>query len=303
MSFLKKRLIEKPLISIVLGTYNRLSFLKLTIETVRKELVNFPHEIIIVDGGSDDGTLSWLTQQKDIITIVQHNRGEWLNKKIERKPWGYFMNLGFKCAQSKYVCMLSDDCLVVPGAIKNGYNLFEQELEKGKNIGAMAFYFRDWPNQEKYHVGYTLGEKLYVNHGIYLKKALQDVDYIDEENFFFYNGDGDLCLKIWHKGYECIPASSSFIEHYPHANLKVVSSNHVLQEQDNKNYFTKWEGVFYDKKKHNVGKIEEKEFCDKSKTAEKFKSIHEEVVRINPEVLKGRVRKKSSINFLNLFRN
>ena len=57
----------KNLISVVLGTYNRLSFLKLTIESIRKELKEFAYEIFVVDGGSDDGTLEWLLQQKDIV--------------------------------------------------------------------------------------------------------------------------------------------------------------------------------------------------------------------------------------------
>jgi len=235
--FFKKDKSKKSLISVVLGSYNRLEFLKLTIDSIREELKDFVHEIIVVDGGSCDGALQWLLGQKDIITIVQHNRGAWRGKKIARRSWGYFMNLGFKCAQSKYICMLSDDCLVVPGAIKNGYKLFEKELKGGRKIGAIAFYWRDWSRQEKYHVGYTLGNKLYVNHGIYLNQALKDVDYIDEDTYFFYNGDGDLCLKMWKNGYEIIPAPDSYIEHYPHANLDVRKSNYHKQKSDNKKYF------------------------------------------------------------------
>lgn len=276
---------NKPLISVVLGSYNRLNFLKLTLESIREELKSLLHEIIIIDGGSDDGTIDWLVQQKDVITIIQHNRGEWVGKKIERRSWGYFMNLGFKCAQGKYVCMLSDDCLVVPGAIKNGCELFEKELAFGKKIGAVAFYFRDWPKQSSYHVGYTLGDKLYVNHGLYLKQALEDVGYIDEETYFFYNGDGDLCLKMWQQGYECIPSSNSFIEHYPHANLDVIKTNHKQQDQDNSAYFKKWTGIFYDKKLHNIGKLEFKEYQDPFFTAEKFRIIHEGIVQKSPEIL------------------
>jgi glycosyltransferase involved in cell wall biosynthesis len=155
-------------VSVVIGTYNRKRFLKKTIETLRDELDSAPFksEMIVVDGGSTDGTLNWLKKQKDIITIIQHNRGKWHGKQIERRSWGYFMNLGFKCAQGKYICMLSDDCLVVPGAIVNGYHLFEKELEKGNNVGAVAFYWRNWPEMENYWIGYTLGGKLFVNHGM-----------------------------------------------------------------------------------------------------------------------------------------
>src|SRR3989304_502628 len=122
----------KPVISVVLGTYNRLSFLKLTIESIRAGLENLSREIFVIDGGSTDGTTQWLIKQKDIVTMVQHNRGKWNGKPIERRSWGYFMNLGFRSAQGKYVCMLSDDCLVIPGAIRNGFDLFEKKLAEGE---------------------------------------------------------------------------------------------------------------------------------------------------------------------------
>ena len=277
---------KRPIVSVVLGAYNRINFLPLTIDSIRQELIAVPYEIIVVDGGSDDGSLQWLMQQKDIVTIVQHNRGEWLGKKIERRSWGYFMNLAFKCAQGKYVCMLSDDCLVVPGAIKNGIKHFEAEQANGRLIGALAFYWRDWSIAQTYHVGCTLGDKLYVNHGMYLKSALHDVDYIDEDTFFFYNGDGDLCLKLWQKGYEVIDSPDSYIEHYPHANLAVRKTNYDRFKADLHNYLAKWDGIFYDRKKHNVGHIHEKTFVDTTNTGARFRFIHEEIVKKNPKLIK-----------------
>lgn len=273
-------------ISVVLGSYNRLNFLKLTIQSIRQELQALSHEIIVVDGGSDDGSLQWLVEQKDVITIVQHNRGEWEGKQIERRSWGYFMNLAFKSAQGKYVCMLSDDCLLVPGAIINGYELFERELTAGRKIGAVAFYWRDWSAQKKYHVGCTFGNKMYVNHGIYLNSALKEVDYIDEENFFFYCADGDLCLKMWQLGYECIDSRTSFVEHYPHANLGVRKTNYERQSQDEKNYFKKWSKIFYDPKLDNLGMQIELDFEDKSNIGQRFNFLHEQVVADCPEILR-----------------
>ena len=200
------------------------------------------------------------------------------------------MNLGFKSAQGKYICMLSDDCLVVPGAIKNGIELFNRELATGRAVGAIAFYWRDWSKDETYHVGYTLGDKLYVNHGMYLHDALRAVNYIDEETFFFYNGDGDLCLKLWQNGYDVIASPDSFIEHYPHANVAVRKTNYDRFKQDLKNYLAKWEGIFYDPKKNNLGHIEEKSFCDPSSTGSLFAKQHQKIIEQHPQL----ARKKNS---------
>lgn len=256
---------NNTVVSVVIGSYNRLSFLQGTIETLRKEIKSLPSEIIVVDGGSTDGTIEWLTQQKDIITIVQHNRGEWLGKKIERRSWGYFMNLGFKVAQGKYICMLSDDCLVVPGALKNGIKLFDNELAKKKNIGAVAFYWRNWPEQKDYWVGLAWGNRMFVNHGLYLREALQKINFVDEDAYFFYHADGDLCLRLWDAGYSVIDSPESFIEHYSDANSEVRISNTEKQQHDWKTYSNRWEHLKMPKEDWMY-----KSYKDRDNTAHKY---------------------------------
>lgn len=265
----------KPEISVVIGSFNRRSFLELTLETVRAELqaCQFTSEIVVVDGGSTDGTLKWLLRQKDVVTIVQHNRGVWQGTPITRRSWGYFMNLGFKCAQGKYVCMLSDDCLVVPGAISNGHRLFEDMLYQGVPVGAMAFFWRNWPEKGKYFVGLTLGGKVFVNHGLYLRAALEDVGYIEEETYQFYYADSDLCLKMWQKGYSCVTSHESFIEHHAHANRKIRAGNYELAATDWKNFLNRWKGI-YPVQEGETGGCIELDFADPMNTSEKFRRIN-----------------------------
>lgn len=255
-------------ISVVLGTYNRKNFLQLAIETIRSELVNcgVESEIIVVDGGSTDGTIEWLTKQKDIISIIQHNRGEWRGKKIERRSWGYFMNLGFRCASGKYVCMISDDCLVLPNAIKNGLKLFEKKIKEKKKIGAVAFFFRDWPFSKNYHVNYNFG-KVYVNHGLYLNEILKKVEYVDEDSYRFYGADIDLMMKMREVNYNCIESPTSFVEHFADANNLVRNTNNDAAKNDTVSLQDKW-GEKYGKL---GGRQREIFFRDTYETVNKFK--------------------------------
>lgn len=273
-------------ISIVLGTFNRFDLLKLTIQSIREELQYFlsGHEIIVIDGGSTDGSLEWLIQQKDIITIVQHNRGEWLGKPIERKSWGYFMNLGFKAAQGKYICMISDDCLIIPGAIRNAVQLFEEKLNQKKKIGAIAFYYRNYPFDAHYFVQIPQG-RMIINHGLYLKSALEKVNYIDETTYQFYFADADLSFRLWKAGFKIIDSPTSFIEHYIDEAEKIRSENSKIGESDSIIFSKRFWGITkynsFKTKLCHFFKIRIKktsirfiEFSDPNKTAQKFYKIH-----------------------------
>lgn len=230
----------KPIVSVVLGSYNRRRFLEAALGTIRESSAEVATEVIVVDGGSNDGSFGYLARQKDVITILQHNRGVFRGRPVERRSWGYFMNLGFKCAQGKFILMVSDDCLLLPGALANGVRLFESRLAEGHKTGAVAFYWRDWPFQEQYRVSLVLGNRMSVNHGLYLRSALEDVGWIDEDRYRFYHADADLALKLWDAGYEVVDCPDAYVEHYPHANLRVRQTNGEGEAADWQALMSRW---------------------------------------------------------------
>ncbi len=273
----KQGLLEKvgnKKISFVLGTFNRKVMLKLAISSIRSETKDIPHEIIVIDGGSTDRSLKWLLKQKDIITIIQHNRGTWNNNAIVTRSWGYFMNLGFKCAEGKYICMLSDDCLLVPNSIRNALKLFEEKLIGGAKVGACAFYFRDWPDTKNYYIN-KLSNITLVNHGLFLREALIKIQFINETNYEFYYGDYDLSLRLDEAGYDIIDSPRSFVEHTLHADNFTRKSNITKIENDFVNFKEKWAKKFPDLQKNIVATKYERDFFDVNKTVDEFKIIRQ----------------------------
>lgn len=261
---------ERLTVSVVLGTYNRGKLLRHALESVRDNAGTIKHEIIVIDGGSTDGSLEWLVQQKDVITIVQHNRGEFRGKAIERRSWGYFMNLGFKVAQGKYVLMISDDCVLLPHALERGIAAFEERLGQGQKVGGAAFYFRNWPEERDYYVQRTLGGKLMVNHGLFLRDALEAVAWVDEDNYIFYKADGDLCLRLWAAGYEIVDVPGAFIEHFFDANEAVRMQNNETLEHDKKIYAARWKRLaLLSTGTGNMGKVA-MAYEDPEHTAERY---------------------------------
>ncbi|MCC7369967.1 MAG: glycosyltransferase [Chloroflexi bacterium] len=262
----------RPLVSVVIGSYNRRPFLQQAIETVRENGANLSYETIVVDGGSTDGSVGWLVKQKDVVTIVQHNRGEFRGQPIRRRSWGYFMNLGFKSAQGHYILMISDDCLLVPGAMERGVEHLQQLKAAGRKIGGGAFYFRNWPNERDYYVQRTLGGKLMVNHGLYTRVALEAVGFVDEDRYGFYKADGDLCLKMWEAGFEVVDCPGAYVEHFEGANRAVRKSNRELLARDREAYRQRWEGIFWDPEGPELRDQLTAAFDDPHRTASRFPS-------------------------------
>ena len=267
-----------PIISIVLGTYNRLEFLKATIKNVREHGITVPYEIIVVDGGSTDGTMKWLVNQKDIISIIQHNRG---NKPdgtpIERRSWGYFMNLTFKMAQGKYALMLSDDCLLIPDSVMNAYNEIENRRNAGEKIGGLAFYWRNWPENEQYWVTQLFDEYItMINHGIFYLPAVKKVGWIDEDSYMFYCADGDLACKMLQAGYPILPCENAYVEHRAHVNKQVRNTNSTFTQRDFETFYNKWEGIYYHKG-GSEGRLLKKEFIDFANTIKSFPATRKKI--------------------------
>ncbi|WP_010254910.1 glycosyltransferase family 2 protein [Treponema primitia] len=94
------------LISIIIPTLNRLSYLKKTMLSVRNQ-TNDNYEIIVIDNASTDGTREWLESQPDIL-IICHN-----NTIPIYENW----NTGFKQAKGDFLVLLSDDDILHPDCI------------------------------------------------------------------------------------------------------------------------------------------------------------------------------------------
>ena len=239
------------------------------IDSVRAQIPALEREIIVVDGGSSDGSVAWLTAQHDIITIIQHNRVEVDGRKMMRGSWGYFMNLAFRSARADHVLMISDDTVVLPGTIDTALRQFDELAAAGRQVGGMALYFRNWPSESEYYVQKTLGGRLMVNHGFFAKQALEKVGYIDEDTYLFYKADGDLSLRIWQAGYEIVDVPGGFVEHYLDPGEEVRQDNNRLLDHDRRQYFERWSLVFGKNTLKAAGRINVA-FDDQQRTAERL---------------------------------
>lgn len=113
------------LLSLVSGTYNRLPLLQQMIESARRYAPSIAMDFVIVDGGSNDGTIEYCLSQPDIVLIQQ---GE-LKGAISAFCEGAFS------ARAEFVLLANDDLQFVDYSILTALAY----LQNNPTCGAVAF--------------------------------------------------------------------------------------------------------------------------------------------------------------------
>lgn len=109
-------------ISVIIPTLNERSNLQELIPLLQGELSEYPHEIIVVDGGSEDGSEVYC--RKSAIHFA----------KTQKSCRAIQLNLGAKLATGEILYFVHADTRPLPG--------FYQDIRQAVNIGYMAGCYR-----------------------------------------------------------------------------------------------------------------------------------------------------------------
>jgi len=104
----------EPKVSIIIPTYNRIKFLKDSIESVLKQDYN-NFELIVVNDGSTDGTDKFLEQYKKNIKVIEQK-----NSGVSAAR-----NRGIEYSNGKYIALLDSDDYWMPGKLSAQINFFK----------------------------------------------------------------------------------------------------------------------------------------------------------------------------------
>lgn len=121
-------------ISIITPSYNQKDFIGQTIDSVVSQDGDFELEYIIMDGGSNDGTVDLLVEKEKQINS-QHKPGPkggvkfiWKSKKDRGQSDA--INQGLKLATGDIMAYLNSDDLYLPGALQKVVEQFEKQPNK-----------------------------------------------------------------------------------------------------------------------------------------------------------------------------
>jgi hypothetical protein len=192
-------------LSIVSGTYNRLGYLKNMVYSVRASIgVGLPYEIVLVDGGSKDGTIDWCKRQSDIRLIEQG--------KLVGAVKAF--QAGFEEARGQYVIIANDDIAFVGDTLRNAFVF----MEDNPDVGIGCFY-QDRGGKEWHveHMPIVVDGK--QSHGPYGQVCIVPRwlgDYVGwwGDLYHTYAGDNELSCRVYELGYKIQPVPCACIQDF-----------------------------------------------------------------------------------------
>lgn len=193
----------EPLLSVVVGTYNRLDQLRACIESVARE-TSVPYALYVTDAGSTDGTVEYLQSITDprVKPIL-------VGKRVGQAKAYNDIFLGL---QSRYVCWISDDNVI----LDRGLDEAVQALQRYPRIGMYALKVQDKIGpfvDAPYIGGFSSLGILNVNQGVLPTEVLQAVGGFGEA-FRDYGIDPDLTAKVLFLGKDVVYGRKVAIHHF-----------------------------------------------------------------------------------------
>ena len=113
-----------PKISIVMPSYNQVQFIEKSILSILNQDYSNT-ELIIIDGGSDDGTLDIIKKYEDKVTL-------WISEKDQGQSDA--LNKGFKHCTGEIYGWLNSDDIYLPNAFKNAVSPSSNNKRKLNSI-------------------------------------------------------------------------------------------------------------------------------------------------------------------------
>ncbi len=140
-----------PTVSCVVLGWNEYPMITKVVKRLHNEFSNVPHEIIVVNNGSTDGTSKWITQQSlrqhhgdatidietgEVIRRTPDNEEYWTGDfhhvDLETNTGtGHGFNLGFDKCRGQFIFYICGDMLPVPGSVKALFDYLEGHPEVG----------------------------------------------------------------------------------------------------------------------------------------------------------------------------
>lgn len=249
---------HKPLVSIIILTFNALEYTKICVRSIQNH-TSYPYEIIFVDNASTDGTVEYLQE------LVEKNPGYKLIRNPENKGFAAGNNQGAAAANGEYILLLNNDVIVSDDWLDSMVESLKKDNRIGM-VGPITNYisgrqalkeipynnetgFYSFAKQiREYNRGKLTPRRRIAGFAILMKKNLYlEIGGLDETFGIGNFEDDDLCVRVQKKGYAIMVDEGTFIHHFGNQTFKAnkIDLNQSLNERL-KIFHKKWPDVDYE---------------------------------------------------------
>ena len=212
-----------PMISIVTPSLNQGRFLERNIRSVLdQEYPNVEH--IVIDGGSDDGTLEILESHPHLHWISERDRGQ-----------SHALNKGFAMARGDLVAELDVDDELTPGALALVGRAAAESGGEKVILGAVELLYegqhlrimRNRPHSFFRYLNPWIPHTNFSQPGAFIPKSILDsIGKVDEG--LSYTMDYDLVCRILKQGVELCTVDRVIARYHLHPDCKTGRGWHVM---------------------------------------------------------------------------
>ena len=245
-------------VSIVIPTWNGLELLKQFLPSVIQAAHHYPNptEIIIVDDGSEDGTVDWLAREP-------HTALKFLRNETNR-GFGEACNRGIEASAYPLVFLLNNDVEVgldsIAPLVENftdaqvfsaHCHVFNFESGQECGTGKLGSFSKGFIRVHRSYVPSTTGEVERSAHALYSMFASGGSAMFDRQKFLKLGGfdslllpayweDVDISYRAWKRGYITLYEPRSVVRHRVSSTMRKVNQRSIRRIQQRNRIIYHW---------------------------------------------------------------
>lgn len=228
--------------SIIIPTFNGRDVLEDCLYAI-KRFTDVPYEIIVVDNGSNDGTIDYCVKEEVILVSLPENSG-----------FPAACNAGLKVASGDNLVLLNNDVIVKPHWLSNMLTCLHSSEEIGL-VGPLTNYVSgsqkvDYASIDEHSTLFNLSNpglwretERIVGFCMLMKRQLMDrIGLLDERFTPGHYEDDDYCYRARISGFRLMIAGDVFVYHHGSAAFKRHDEQHLkaLLETNHQKFIGKW---------------------------------------------------------------
>ena len=237
------------LTSIIVVTHNQCDYTSTCLDSLRLR-TDEPYELIVVDNGSTDGSLSFLQSAGvDQLILNETNRG-----------FPAAVNQGISVARGEQILLLNNDTIVTTGWLRRMLDVFafdsgigligpvsnrvsgEQQIKVNyRQLADLDGFAWDWGKRHGHELVATnrlVGFCLLIR-----RNVIESIGQFDEQFGIGNFEDDDFCRRAIQAGFRAVIARGAFVHHFGSATFRQSGIDFdALLQQNKKIFLQKWSG-------------------------------------------------------------